>query len=560
MTAKVWRQKSTPPPGFASAIGLPAFQSHLLFNRGIRRADQVEPFLTADSRLRNDPWLLPDMARAVGRVERAVTAGETIAVYGDFDTDGISGTALLSHALRGAGAAVVPYLPDRTSEGHGLNEGAVRGLRDRGASLLITVDCGSDAVAQVELAAAIGLDTIITDHHSLPSALPAPAALVNPQRPDSAYPFDHLTGAGLACKLVEALWTALGRSEDEHVMALAALGTVADVAPLVGENRYLVKRGLEALNRTQHPGLQALVTGAKLRLGTLDTESLSFGLIPRLNAPGRLADPALSLRLLMTSDAAEAVSLTEELNRLNAERRRLTERAVQEAQEQLDHEFRPSIIFVTGEGWKPGILGLIASRLSEQHRRPAVAVSLDGDACRASARSIPEFNIIEALSASEGLFTRYGGHAQAAGFTIPRVHLPALKRELIRKADEVLPDAAPPPAIEIECEISPALLHGGHMDFVQSLAPFGEGNPAVVFLSRYLRVLESRTVGREGRHLKMRVGRDGSSSDAIAFNQGHRIADTRGLVDLVYTAAIDHWGGRPKLQLTVVDLRPSGGA
>ena len=561
MTAKVWRQKSMPPPGFDSAIGLPTFQSHLLYNRGIRSADQVEPFLAGDSRLLNDPWLLPEMSNAVDRVERALNSGETIAVFGDFDTDGISGTALLTHALREAGARVIPYLPNRTSEGHGLNEAALRGLRQEGASLLITVDCASDATEEVAVAAALGLDTIITDHHSLPTTLPAPVALVNPHRSDSAYPFDHLTGAGLAYKLVEALYATIGRPMDEHIMELVALGTVADVAPLVGENRYLVKRGLEALNRTEHPGLRALVKGARMQLGALDTESLSFGLIPRLNAPGRLADPKLSLQLLTTSDSAEAEALTDELNSLNGERRRLTERAVQEARQQLepglDVDSTHSIIFVMHEHWEPGILGLIANRLSEEHYRPVVAVSLNGDACRASARSIAEFNITEALTAAGDLFTGYGGHAQAAGFTMPRANIPALKDQLVRQADESLLGAELSPGIDIECEISLALLDGENMDFIQSLAPFGEGNPAAVFLSRDLGVFDSRLVGRDERHLKMRVGRDGSSSDAVAFNQGHKMAETRGRVDLVYTAGIDTWAGRPKLQLTVVDMRPS---
>ena len=557
MTAKVWRGMPPPPAGFGPSIGLSPFQGHLLFNRGIRHRDQVEPFFAADTGL-NDPRLLPDMDKAVDRLQRALASDETIAVFGDFDTDGVAGTALLVRALRELDASVVPYLPHRNDEGHGLNDDALRRLREDGASLLVTVDCGSSSATEVALAASLGLDTIVTDHHSLPPSPPEACALVNPRRSDSHYPYAHLTGAGLAFKLAEALCQAAGQPRPDHLLELATLGTVADVAPLTGENRYIVKMGLEKLNKTKQLGLRALVAEAGLRLGSLDTESLSFGLIPRLNAAGRLDDASLSLDLLTSTSQETAEAIADSLNRQNGERQRLTEEGMAEAVRQVENEsVTPSIIIVSHREWLPGILGLIAGKLSEQFYRPAVAMAIGDDLCRASARSIPEFDIVDAFNRSAHLFTRYGGHPRAAGFTISTANLPRLVDELTAFADNRLRDFNLQPVINFDCEIPLALLNGDNVGFIQSLAPFGEGNRAPVFLTREARVFEKRQVGRDQGHLKMRVGGNGKVVDAIAFRQGHKVAEAQGRIDMVYSAGLNNWSDPPKLQLTVVDFRTS---
>ncbi|MCI0438327.1 MAG: DHH family phosphoesterase, partial [Chloroflexi bacterium] len=370
-TAKEWRRRDAPPAGFAAALGLPFFQAHLLYNRGIRSRAEVEPFLFADVRLLNNPFLLPDMDRAVARLTKALKIGETIGVFGDFDTDGVTGTALLVRALRDLGGSVIPYLPDRVDEGHGLNGQAMRQLQDMGVSLLVTVDCGATSVEEVAWANRAGIDTIITDHHTLLPALPEACALINPRREDSAYPYGHLTGVGMSFKLVEALYATLGRPWPEHLLELVALGTVADIGPLTGENRFLVKRGLENLNKTQSPGIRALVSAAGLKLGALDTESLSFGLIPRLNVAGRLDHANLSLNLLTTASESQAEALAYELNRRNSERQRLTEICVAEAQGQIEAGGGvTSIIIVESKDWIPGVLGLIASKLVDTYYRP----------------------------------------------------------------------------------------------------------------------------------------------------------------------------------------------
>ncbi len=555
-TAKEWRRRDAPPAGFAAALGLPFFQAHLLYNRGIRSRAEVEPFLFADVRLLNNPFLLPDMDRAVARLTKALKIGETIGVFGDFDTDGVTGTALLVRALRDLGGSVIPYLPDRVDEGHGLNGQAMRQLQDMGVSLLVTVDCGATSVEEVAWANRAGIDTIITDHHTLLPALPEACALINPRREDSAYPYGHLTGVGMSFKLVEALYATLGRPWPEHLLELVALGTVADIGPLTGENRFLVKRGLENLNKTQSPGIRALVSAAGLKLGALDTESLSFGLIPRLNVAGRLDHANLSLNLLTTASESQAEALAYELNRRNSERQRLTEICVAEAQGQIEAGGGvTSIIIVESKDWIPGVLGLIASKLVDTYYRPVVAISVGEELSRASARSIPEFNMVEALRGSGDLFTKYGGHPQAAGFTIPTRDLPEIKRSLQSSADSALRDANLAPFISVECEVAPAIFVGDNFSFIQSLSPFGEGNPAPLFLTRSARVVDARQVGNGGNHLKMRLWHDGAVWDAIAFRQGSKVGLTRERIDLVYTIGLDTWGSVPKLQLTVQDFR-----
>lgn len=549
-----------PPPGFDRVLGLSPFQAHLAYNRGIKSRRDLEGFLNPGLWPWHDPMLLPDMGQAVQRLTKALDAGEVIGVFGDFDTDGVAGTALLVLALRELGAEVLPYLPDRVDEGHGLNAGAVRSLASRGVSLLITVDCGASSAEEVEMASSLGVDTVITDHHTLSETLPRAVAVVNPGRPDSEYPYASLTGAGLALKLAQALWAVLGRPEPDHLVDLAALGTVADVGPLTGENRYLVQRGLERMNTTEHPGLTALIDRSGLKSGSIDTEALSFGLIPRLNAAGRLAHASTSLELLTATSAEDARHIAEELDVHNQRRRLLSEESMRQATEQVEaHPVGPPpIIIVEHRDWAPGILGLVAGNLAEMYYRPAVAVQTGDQVCRASARSIPEFDMAAALRSSSGLFLRFGGHPQAAGFTALTEDLSRIRAALMRSAEEALAGMELAPSIEIDCEISPALLDRHNFDFIQSLGPFGEGNPTPVFLTRNATAYQARQVGATGAHLKMRIGHGGEFWDAIAFRQGEHAPGAVGRLDLVYTAAINDWGGRPTLQLQVLDFHSNG--
>ena len=485
-----------------------------------------------------------------------MTTTSILAYSADFDADGITGTALLTTALRDLDAKVTPYIPDRVDEGHGLNADAVTQLRENGVTLLITVDCGATSIDEVDMASELGIDTIITDHHSVLPTLPASHALINPRHPDSRYPFGELTGVGMSFKLIEALHADVGLEWPEHLLEFVALGTVADVGPLEAENRFLVKRGLERINRTSNLGIRALAASARMKMGALDTESLSFGIIPRLNVAGRLGSADISLELLTTDSDDRARSLAGEIEGKNRERQELTRRAIAEAEQQIEGQGEtPPILVVKSSEWIPGVLGLIAGRLSEKYYRPAIAVSLGDYVSRASARSIPEFDIIAALNQNGELFERHGGHPQAAGFTISTAFLPALKAGLEAIAAERLDGHELAPSLEIDCEVQLSAFTPKNFDFIQSLAPFGKGNPAPVFLTRGARVLEARLVGANRQHLRLRLQQHGTTISAIAFNLGYKVGETRRAIDVVYTVGLDTWGSRPRLQLTVEDLR-----
>ena len=563
MTTEVpshWRASPGPPAGFEGLPGLSELQARLLHNRGIRGPSEVGPFLSADDRLSHDPTLLPDMDVAVGRLRTAVDRGEVTAVFGDFDTDGISGTALLANALRGLGANVVTYLPDRVEEGHGLNETAVRSLRDQGVSVMVTVDCGVGSEDEIALGASLGIDTLITDHHTIGSSLSSAVATVNPRRRDSEYPYPDLTGAGMAFKLAEALYAASSRERPVHLLELAALGTVADVGPLTGENRHIVKTGLERMNTSPSPGVLALMRRASVDQGSVDTSSLSFKLIPRLNSAGRLGDAGTSLDLLTASSAEAAAPLAERLERDNDERRKLADRGIAEARAQVEAKRSggglPPALLVASQDWIPGILGLIANRLAESYGRPSAAVSLGLEVSRGSARSVPGFDIVSAFGHARDLLVKYGGHPQAAGFTVPTLSLFELERRLLVASGE-RDHSEPEPGVLFEAEVSLSQLTGETFDFIESLSPFGEANPDPVLLSRGVRVLDRRQVGRKRDHLKMRLSDGGTAWDAIAFRLGARAADVTPEIDVVYTVARDEWGGRSRLQLKVLDFRPA---
>ncbi len=559
--SKRWNILPAAPERFGAELGLPRVQAQLLYNRGVRTAEDAARFLSTDSSLSHDPTLLMDMDRAVDRLVEAIDARETIGIFGDFDTDGVTGTAVMVRALRALNAEVLPYIPHRVEEGHGLNSTALAGLRDRGVKLLVTVDCGVTSRDEIGVASDMGIDTIVTDHHALIGDTPQAIAVVNPRRQNSAYPYADLTGVGLAFKLAQALFARLGNELPDGLIELVALGTIADVGPLTGENRYFVNEGLAQLNETSNPGIRALADVAGLTLGAMDETSLAFGLIPRLNAPGRLAHAKVSLDLLTTVDDDKARGLAEKLQLHNQERQALTESGITQAEAQIRQRHPngiPSIIVVGSRGWLPGILGIIAGRLAETYYRPAIAVNVEDKISRASARSIPEFNIVEALTACAEMFTRFGGHAQAAGFTIPTDRMRELVGRLSDDATSQIGGLNLRPELTIDCVASPSEIEGENFQFIRRLSPFGAQNPSPLFAATGARVVDKRTVGR-GRHLRLRVAHDGAQWDAIAFRQGAREDLADGQIDFVYAMELNEWQGRTTLQLVVEDLRPAGG-
>ena len=560
--ASQWRPLPSPPAGFTERVGLPPLQAQLLFNRGLRSRPEIDAFLAVDDRLRHDPMLLPDMERGVDRLRSAARSGERVGIFGDFDADGVSGTALLSVGLEELGLPVVAYLPDRVEEGHGVNGKGVDYLRGHGASLIVTVDCGGGSAEEIRAAARMGMETIVTDHHVLDGALPPACAVISHTRRDSAYPYPHLTGAGTAFKLAEALFERMGRSRPDHLMGLAALGTVADIGPLTGENRFIVKHGLDRLNRDPSVGVKALMASARVDQGTLDAEALGFKLIPRLNAAGRLDHAGLSLDLLTETDPGAASRLAARLNAMNRERRTLTDRCLQEALRQVDALSRssgiPPLLFVGSQTWPPGVLGLIAGRLADRLQRPAVALCFGTETSRASARSADGFDMVGALQQAADLLVRFGGHREAAGFTVRTSDLYSLQRRLQSIAGERFVRPEPVPPVDVDAEAQPGVvLEHRNFRFVQAMAPFGKDNPAPLFLGHGVRIAESRAVGRGKGHLKLRVASGDGVWDAIAFGKGEMAGTVPGRVDMLYRVGIDDWGGIPRAQLTVVDLRPA---
>jgi len=559
MTHSRWKLPPRLPAERLSRTDLPPLLAQLLYNRGITEPAEIEPFLAADERLLNDPFLLPDMDKAIARVYRALLSGETIAIYGDFDADGITATVLLAQGLSSLGGRAMPYIPRRIEEGYGLNHAALENLHNKGVSLVITVDCGISSTPEVERANRMGLDIVITDHHTVPRQMPQAIAVVDPKRADSRYPFPRLAGVGMAFKLLQALFHSLGRDSDlEAVLDLVALGTVADMEPLLSENRYLVKRGLEVLRNTKRLGLREMARCAGVPLSSIDTEAISWVLGPRLNAAGRLDHAIIGYDLLLTDSPEEAQRLASLLERRNAERQRLTESVLAKAREKLIAMGTDSpLLMVGGEDFPSGVVGVVASRLVEGFYRPTVVFELGKQWSRGSARSIPEFDIIAALTDCSDLLGRFGGHPMAAGFTIATEDLGRLHQRLLEIAADRLACIDLRPSIPIDAEIPLSALQGKTFTIMQQLAPFGCGNPYPTFISRNVNVVDYRSVGGDGEHLRLKL-RDGDVTwDAIGFRLGNLINEVTPRLDIVYNLEVDRWGGKERLQLNILDFTPA---
>ncbi len=528
----------------------------LLENRGVGTAAEAQAFL--EGREEGDPSSIPDMDKAVARLTRATSAGETVAVFGDFDVDGVTAVALLMEGLGSLGARVVPYIPDRFSEGYGLNKTAIGRLREEGADLLVSVDCGTSSLEEVEFARSLGMDVVIVDHHLPSSRLPAAQAVVNPKVAGERASYVELASAGLTYYLLQALHDSLGRPfQQERHLDLAALGTVVDMASLLGANRGLVRRGLGALAATERPGLQALMEVARVEASSLDTEALSFGLGPRLNAAGRIAHARLSLDLLTCRDPEAAWTMARELDALNKERQQQQAAALELAWGLLAENDDEAPLLMIGDAAIPaGVAGLVASRVADDLYRPAVVYERGESCSRASARSIPEFDIAAALRECGDLFQRFGGHRQAAGFTADNERLPAIKERLTASAQEQLAEMELLPTIDIDAEVALREIGGEEIRWLGRLAPHGVGNPEPTFLSRGVSVVECRTVGADGKHLRLKL-RDGPIVwPAIAFGLGEAGVSEGERVDVVYSFGVDRFRER-SLQLVVRDLAPS---
>lgn len=540
----------------------------VLYTRGLTEPAQIQAFLEQRYTASTDPFLLPDMDKAVQRIQQAIEKEERIIVYGDFDADGVTSTVLLTEALRGLGLPrrqAQPYIPDRIDEGYGLNMEAISKIKEElEADLVISVDCGIRSVAEVEHANKIGLDMIITDHHSIGPTLPPALAVINPKRPDNQYPERMLAGVGIAFKLAQALKQTMPNRAtftEEQLLDLVAIGTVADLAPLMGENRQLVIRGLETLNKAERPGIAALAKVSAITPGQMTAETIGFGLGPRINAAGRLAHAYDAAKVLASSNYLMAHQYAIKLNHLNKDRQRHTADLTRLAEKQVDPE--ANILIAADSAFLPGVVGLVASRLAEQNYRPAIVFEVGEEESRASCRSIPEFHVTNALDQVADLLERHGGHAQAAGLTLRNENMPAFVERITAIANAQLADKTLIPSITIDAEISLEQVDWSLHGHLQQLEPTGFSNPTPIFMSRGVEVVSHRAVGADGDHLQLRLqaGEVGGRHDrilaGIAFRQGAWATHMPTYIDLVYTIGVNEWNGRRSLQLMVQDLRAS---
>ncbi len=551
------------PEAEAALERFPPVLRRVLYHRGYTTYEAARAFLRAEAPPgTEDPFGLLGMETAVERIAYALTRQQPIAVYGDYDADGVTATALLVEALRALGGQVRPYIPNRFDEGYGLNREALTALHDEGVRLVVTVDCGIRSLEEAEHARRLGLDLIVTDHHLPGEVLPQAVAVINPRQPGDPYPEKDLAGVGLAYKLAQALFARLRPAEERMVEAyldLVALGTVADLAPLRGENRHLVRRGLYRLRQPRRQGVLSLIRVAGLQPERVTATHIGFMLGPRLNAAGRLDSALAALRLLLARTPTEAGPLAMQLDRQNRARQRLT-KAVAEAAERLalaEAETTPWVLCAAHPDFNPGVVGLAAARLVERYYRPALVAQRGETFTRGSARSIPEFHITNALEQCADLLEHYGGHAAAAGFTLRNEHWPAFVERLQTLAAAQLGDLDLRPTLQADAEVSLSELTTQLLDALKWLEPTGYGNPRPRFVARGVRVTAARAVGSEGNHLKLMLTDGRITLEGIAFRQGHWAGRLPSRVDVLFVFEWNEYNGRARPQLNIKDLRPA---
>ncbi|MBG7610447.1 MAG: single-stranded-DNA-specific exonuclease RecJ [Anaerolineae bacterium] len=544
----------------AALHGYPPILRQILFNRGYASHESARQFLEARIPYDTNPFQLKGVAAAVERIIVALENNHRIAIYGDYDADGVTATALLSGYLKARNADTISYIPDRFSEGYGLNNKAIDHLKENGVQLIITVDCGIRSLQQVNYAHNLGIDLIITDHHTPGELIPNAIAVIDPKQNDDQYPDKNLAGVGLAYKLTAALDMELNHQDNlaESFLDLVAIGTISDLAPLIKENRYLVRLGIEKIHQSNRQGLLSLIGVAGLKAKNITAVDVGFGLGPRINAAGRMGSALNALSLLETDDAFEAAHLAQELDNKNRQRQKQTkEMQILAESIALSKENNPILLFASDPSFNPGIVGLAASQLCERYYRPALVAHKGDEYTRASCRSIPEFHITDALDQCADILTQHGGHAAAAGFTVHNSKLDQLIERLTSIAVSQLHLADLHPTIIADIELPLKKLRPELLSQLNWLQPTGYGNPQPIFISRNLKVLQSRTVGNDRSHLKLSVSDGYITFDAIAFRQGNWHGKLPDQVDLLYRFESNEFRGQTSLQLNVIDIKPS---
>lgn len=543
---------------FAQTYGVPFFLAMLMNIRGLDDAAHLREFLGEGEPL-SDPFLLKDMDKAAARITRAVDNMEKIAVYGDYDADGVTSTAMLYSYLETRGADVIFYIPQREGEGYGMNIGAVEYLKEQGVTLIVTVDNGISSVQEVARANELGIDVVVTDHHRPQEILPDAVAVVDAYRPDDTSPYKHFSGVGIAFKLLMALEDGAGDVEDllEAYSDLAAIGTIGDIVPLTGENRTLIRAGLERLSQSDRPGVQALLENAGIAGKVLTSTNVAFTLVPRINATGRMGAPERAVRLLISGYEEEAEVLSEEICADNEERRRVEAEIAEAAFADIEAKgyMKDRVVVVDGENWHHGVIGIVASRVTERCGKPCMIISRGETEAKGSGRSIEGFSLFEAICACGDLLIKFGGHPMAAGITLKPENIEAFRKRINRYAAEHFPQM-PTQTVTLDCKLNPAALSVSMAQSLTQLEPFGNGNPQPVFGLFNMELSNATPVGGGG-HLRLTLEKNGSVITAMRFNTKpeelpYHIGDK---IDLAVQLEAREFRGQPSLTVIVRDMK-----
>ncbi len=558
-----------PNPELSSKIGralnISPLVSQLLINRGFDSPELAHYFLSPTLHNLHSPFLMKDMQRAVERISAALKNNEKICIYGDYDVDGITATAIVMLFLQELQAEVFFYIPSRLNERYGLNISALKQIKQQGASLIITVDCGVSDFEEITYAHAQGIDVIVTDHHEIPDRLPPAYAIVNPKQPDCAFPFKGLAGVGVAFNCIMALrkslrdkgvWHDTAEPNLKKYFDLVAMGTIADIVPMVDENRIFVKNGLELISEGTRPGIKALKSVSGISNGEVTSTMIGYRLAPRMNASGRLSDAGISVQLLLTTNTEEAFMLAHKIDEENNQRQQIERRILTEAKAMLpEKENLPWAIVLHSTDWHLGVIGLCASRLSDQYNRPTILIAVDEKTHegRGSARSIPSFDIYSALKQCESELKAFGGHKTAAGLTIPLDNINPFSEKFNTVVQNELREEDFTPVINIDAEIPLGLLSYDIIEEIENLAPFGPANPEPVFCTNPLRFYSSMIVGNG--HLKLKIKQDGRFFDAIGFNMGSTYSLKDETIRLAFVPQFNFFNGEKIIQLNLKDIK-----
>lgn len=544
----------------SNAFGISSITAKVLINRGIRTVEDCEKFMNVSLKNLYNPFLLKDMDTAVERIIKAIQRNEQIWIYGDYDVDGITSTTILKLFLEKIGGKIKYYIPDRMSEGYGLNKEAIDYIVNEGGQLIITVDCGITAIDEVEYCNEKGIEIIITDHHLCESEIPNALAVINPNRKDSDYPFKKLAGVGVAFKLIQAISTKLNiEIPFKEILPIIAIGTVADVVSLTSENRILVKEGLALINQTENKGVKALIEITGLKDKEITVGHIGFVIGPRINAAGRLSSAKTGVELLTSKSMDEALPLAKKLDKVNKERQEIEMKILKEAEEIIRNDSRyekEKVLVIAKENWHHGVIGIVASRICEKYFKPCILIAIEGDEGRGSARSIPTFDIYDGLSRLSRLFNKFGGHKQAAGLSIDREKIDSFRKEINEIAESLLTEEDMIDEIKIDDILKSKEIDYKIVDELKLLKPYGIGNPSPLFVSRDVKVSNIKAVGNDGKHLKLSIEDDGQILDCIGFNLGYKTQyiNEGDKVDIVFVPDVNLYMNETRLQLNIKEI------